>query len=647
MPVAGYRFVGAAEQYLREHQSQLALDAARVLAVALEAHPEPATPAAVEDSGPPLHVQALAEAAQVDGYADDWGDLAADGGAAPPVLQAARHGDTVYLLAGAPQGTGLRLLIEDRPFFRRAWWLDAAAPGAQPLLEVPPSEAALGPGHPDPRLRGAVRRTPRGNRFELALPRGLLGDGLALELVAPGTPAAFTPKLRARLPEHGFYRLLLPPPGLDRLLADLAPASGARVRVTDDAGRVLAEVGHPGPGGPQAGVTGLLDRLLPAEDDALLGRAPSTRALEGPELASALAGTPASRLRRDAAQGPLIVSAAWPLHRDGRITGALVLEQSASPIQALGRQALLELFTATAAAFLLGSAALLAVAGRAAGRLRRLRDLAAGAVDESGRVKGAFRAPAGSDEIADLGRSFEAAVTRLRDYQEYLELLATRLSHEIRTPLAVVRSSLDAMPPHDGDDSYLRRARAGVDRLDGLVRRMSEAARLEQALADTEREPLDLRALARAIAAAHGASWRAPALRADIGPDAVWVRGSADLLLQAADKLLANARDFAGPQDEIVIGLEVTPAVARLFVHNTGPPLPPGDPARLFESMVSERGGVVRERGAEPPEPHLGLGLYVVRLVAEFHGGRPFAENLPQQRGVRVGIELPRAGDGR
>jgi two-component system, OmpR family, sensor histidine kinase ChvG len=67
-------------------------------------------------------------------------------------------------------------------------------------------------------------------------------------------------------------------------------------------------------------------------------------------------------------------------------------------------------------------------------------------------------------------------------------------------------------------------------------------------------------------------------------------------------------------------------------VSNTGPALPPGVQERLFDSLVSER----RQRGGEP---HLGLGLFVVRLVAEFHGGDARAENTPH--GVRVTLALP------
>jgi signal transduction histidine kinase len=59
---------------------------------------------------------------------------------------------------------------------------------------------------------------------------------------------------------------------------------------------------------------------------------------------------------------------------------------------------------------------------------------------------------------------------------------------------------------------------------------------------------------------------------------------------------------------------------------------------RLFESMVSVRTGRAGD------EPHLGLGLYIVRLIAEFHGGRAIAANRPDGNGVMFELRFPAAG---
>ena len=74
-----------------------------------------------------------------------------------------------------------------------------------------------------------------------------------------------------------------------------------------------------------------------------------------------------------------------------------------------------------------------------------------------------------------------------------------------------------------------------------------------------------------------------------------------------------------------------------LRVENQGPPLPEAIRDSLFDSMVSQRA----ERKAAVP--HLGLGPYIARLIAEFHGGRLRAENLPGGGGVAFEVALARA----
>jgi len=73
---------------------------------------------------------------------------------------------------------------------------------------------------------------------------------------------------------------------------------------------------------------------------------------------------------------------------------------------------------------------------------------------------------------------------------------------------------------------------------------------------------------------------------------------------------------------------------AILVVSNKGPLLPEAVHGKLFEAMVSVRSEHAREGGSA--EPHLGLGLYVARLIAEFHGGTIAAENLSAGDGVAV-----------
>ena len=112
---------------------------------------------------------------------------------------------------------------------------------------------------------------------------------------------------------------------------------------------------------------------------------------------------------------------------------------------------------------------------------------------------GSFGSSAG-DELGDLARSFSEILDKQRQHTAYLEQVGKRLSHEIRTPVGVVRSSLDNLRLQDLPDDarvYLERADEGLRRLATILSRMSEATRLEQVLAGSEREAFDLAAVVR------------------------------------------------------------------------------------------------------------------------------------------------------
>ena len=117
------------------------------------------------------------------------------------------------------------------------------------------------------------------------------------------------------------------------------------------------------------------------------------------------------------------------------------------------------------------------------------------------------------------------------------------------------------------------------------------------------------------------------------------IHGMPDLVVQMLDKLVGNAVDFCTPDTPIDVNVERRRGDVLLEVSNQGPPLPEEMADKLFQSMVSIRDDKV------PDDPHLGLGLYIVRLIAEAHGARARAFNLAARSGVRMQIEFPgRAG---
>jgi len=356
--------------------------------------------------------------------------------------------------------------------------------------------------------------------------------------------------------------------------------------------------------------------------------------IRSPVATSALQGVPARRWRQSPDGRAIILSASYPVWSGETVVAAVVAEETTNSVRSIYARAMDQVVAVTFVAFLAGALTLLLFASRLSTRLRRLRDEAEAAIDSQGRVRKLIHGSAAGDEIGDLSRSFSTMLERLAEYNRYLENMAGRLSHELRTPIAVVRSSLEnlrlqRMPEDAG--VYLARANEGLKRLDTLLTRMAEATRLEQLVRKEERETFDARDVVRGCAYAY------PQKKFEIEvPDTpVPLRGAPDLYAQMLDKLVSNAVDFSTGDEPIRVNLQVKGSDAILTVSNRGPRLPELMPGKLFESMVSVRNA---KTGAEP---HLGLGLYIVRLIAEFHGGTAEALDREDSSGVVMKVRCP------
>jgi dedicated sortase system histidine kinase len=363
-------------------------------------------------------------------------------------------------------------------------------------------------------------------------------------------------------------------------------------------------------------------------------------AIPAREVDGALSGILTTDRRLTGDGKAVVVSAAHPIWVGDQVKGAVIVEETTNAVLAERNRAFERLFNIVLAALLVGSVALTLYASRLTARIRRLRDEAEAAIDLQGRIRGAMTPSAAGDEIGDLSRSFSSVVARLSQYASYQQNMASRLSHELRTPVAVVRSSLDnlrAATLPDDARVYMERAQQGLARLTHILTRMSEATRLEQSLGDAERERFDVGRVVGGCVDGYRAAYPNAVLALAVPPDPLVFDGAPELIAQMLDKLVANACEFGTPGAPIAIGLERDGTSVCLRVENEGAALPVGMHERLFDSMVSVR---AEQKG---DEPHLGLGLYIVRLIAEFHGGSVGAENRSDGRGVVVTVTLPLA----
>jgi two-component system, OmpR family, sensor histidine kinase ChvG len=269
-------------------------------------------------------------------------------------------------------------------------------------------------------------------------------------------------------------------------------------------------------------------------------------------------------------------------------------------------------------------------------RIGRLRNAADAAVSQDGRIRLDMPESAARDEIGDLSRGFERLLARLNEHTQYLRTLGGKLSHELRTPLTIVRSSLDNLESEGLRDDQIRfiaRARDGTQRLQSILSALGAAARVEESIKQAERVNFDLREMIESTVAAYRDGFPNTRILLELPEGACHLRGAPDLLAQMLDKLIENAVDFCPPAGAVTIRLERSD-VYTLSVANDGPLIPEATLAHLFESLFEQRSG-------RDDRPHFGLGLYIVRLVAEFHGGRAVAANRGDGGGARFTVTLP------
>jgi len=356
------------------------------------------------------------------------------------------------------------------------------------------------------------------------------------------------------------------------------------------------------------------------------------------EVQRALTGIPTNTRRPTPDARAVIVSAAHPIWVGYEVPGVVLVEETTNALLADRNRAFERLFNLVLAVLLAGSATLFIFASRLSGRIRRLRDEAERAIDAHGRVTGKVTPSRARDELGDLSRSFASALDRLGEYAAYQEAMGSRLSHELRTPIAVVRTSLEnlALAPIAAESRiYIERAQEGIARLSSLLAAMSEATRLEHMLREAERERFDLAQVLAGCVEGYRSIYAGRRFDLRLPDRPVTILGVPDLVAQMLDKLVANAVDFGRPEAPITIRLAPGDFATSLTVANEGPPLPEEMRGRLFESMVSVR---ANRAGSAP---HLGLGLYIVRLIAEFHGGKASASNREDVEGVVIKVSFP------
>lgn len=685
LPWAGCQFVREIEDTLRQGQARALQATARAVATSFSGQPRLLYPRPERLRTPPdtersLYARVAEAPIIVDGYADGWpehwaGRFANSDSATPAAFsyQAAIRGGRLYLLLAvedadvvydnpglSPQPNGdrlqLRLWLDGK---RQEYVIATAAPGSVRARAA----SRRHPGVEAGRIQGFWQDTRAGYTLELELPLAMTGDRLGLQVInvsrGPGRPTATAGNV-SPLDTSAPPWLVYSPPPLRSALAPFA-SPGRQLQVFDRAGWQLAATGQPRPGDPRSDNRSdhrsnnrsdnegnetfwllrlLYRRILAGEDIPALPRTGAGGRLQAPELAAALAGTTEARWYRG--HGGSVVSAAAPVRARGQVIGSVLVRQSSEEYLSLTDRAFSRLLGYSLLATGLAAVGLLGYASLLSWRIGRLSRAAGQVVERGVIVMDRFPRSRARDEVGELSRRYADLLAELQAYNDYLRTLSRKLSHELRTPIAVIQSSLDNLEQarEEGQHTvYVARAREGLERLNRILTAMTEASRVEESVRGDPLLPLDLVPLLKEVLPAYRGAYPDRTLHLTCAVATAPTLGSPDLLVQALDKLVDNAASFSSGAGPITLGLAQEGDYWRLSVSNRGPTLPAAMQGQLFEAMVSVRG----ERGG--PGVHLGLGLYVVKLITEYLGGRVRADNLPDGSGVVVSLLLPRERD--
>ncbi|WP_339075075.1 proteobacterial dedicated sortase system histidine kinase [Teredinibacter turnerae] len=664
LPWVGCRYIGEMEQTLRDSQSEALIAMSKAIAARMGS--DSTIVAELERLNPPrdsspVFAHNLPAAPLVDGYQTDWQEqqlasqsLRGPGGALRAQFTAGSFAGSLYLV----------LVVHDdtRSYYQPTQPTPLVVDHL--LLQLPDSEGAIktlliaasGQGRvtagwltgvqlePEYQLTGVLSETATGYILELKMPLSWAANGLGLRLVDQSKAddaSNFTSGIPPLVTESAL---------LTRELGIFA-REGVRLQIATRGTRPVAREGEltgsrNKPGFENHGFFHWLyllsvgNRELPALDDSI-----HTGLLDTPEIHSALASTQAAPSGWYQTGTQQIVRVAAPIYTSTHPhpLAVVVAEQSSESLARLTSSAFYRLMVYSILVTLAASLTLILYASWLSFRIRKLSRAAANAISDQGRISDQFPVFTSRDELGDLSRNYATLLARLREYTNYLRTLSSKLSHELRTPLAIVRSSLDNLEFEElsaGAKVYAERAREGTSRLSNILNAMSAASRVEQAIGAAEVELIPCDELLTNLKAAYEDVYQhadfSLNIRREDGP--LTLQGSGELLVQMLDKLVDNAADFCPRDGRIELGLYHAQGHLVFTVHNEGPPLPSSMHGQLFDSMVS-----VRDQSSGQAGQHLGLGLYIVRLIVDFHRGQVHCYNLPDNSGVIFEIRLPAA----
>lgn len=239
------------------------------------------------------------------------------------------------------------------------------------------------------------------------------------------------------------------------------------------------------------------------------------------------------------------------------------------------------------------------------------------------------------DVLGGLRDAIAITTTKLAAAREAQDRLLADAAHELRTPLTAMRAGIDVALRRPRGVEELEHVLGGlreeVDRLAALASRLLDMAALRAA--PLNRVPGDIAKLvADAVDGALGLAEERGVVLEVVGVTRAPAEFAPSVVRQAIDNLVDNAIKYSPTAGRVTVGVEVVPGRVQVRVADRGPGIPAEQRERIFEPF-ERRDHAARGKG---------LGLAIVREVAERHGGHAWVEPRPDGGAVFV-LELPDA----
>lgn len=329
--------------------------------------------------------------------------------------------------------------------------------------------------------------------------------------------------------------------------------------------------------------------------------------------------------RLNSERQPISLMSSSPLRVNGKTVGIIVVEQKMNTLlgdslisfyRLIAMGALIFLFVVLSAIFHIGALS---------NRIVRLDSDVRKTLNVKGKISldnfpDTFQTTY-HDELSELRHHIYEMLQQLSSYERYLKQFPKALRHELHNPLNRLSMSLSLLG-NELQHKQLDYAQHALEQLKQIIASLTEATSIEDSLLLQTPEKFPIgemlnHYLENVVSLNAETSFK---VNQKI-PSSTQIMGDGFMIEQLMDKLLSNAKDFTDGRYPIEVVSEADNHQVIIKVINSGPLLPEGFEMRIFDGMTSIR------PVNQDEQAHLGLGLYIVKLIAEYHNGSITAHN--------------------